>query len=82
MGHRAGTKSSFQNISGHTLASVKRAEETQEASVANPDGSASVGKVQASLVEFREDEDGVIMGDPGNLTRMHGNAREGAVGPF
>ncbi|CAM9760576.1 unnamed protein product [Ectocarpus fasciculatus] len=64
VGHRAGTKSSFQKISDQTPASVKRAEEPQHASVANSDGNASVGKVAAGLAEFREDEDGVIMGDP------------------
>ncbi|CAM9937562.1 unnamed protein product [Ectocarpus sp. 6 AP-2014] len=64
VGHRAGTKNNFQNFSNQTSASVKRAEESQQASVAKPDGGTSVGKAPASLAEFREDEDGVIMGDP------------------
>lgn len=81
MGHGAGTKSSFQKNSNQPSASVKRAEETQQASVANPDGGTSVGKAPASLAEFREDEDGVIMGDPG-FTGMNGDVREGAVGTF
>ncbi|CBJ30084.1 conserved unknown protein [Ectocarpus siliculosus] len=64
VGHRAGTKNNFQKFSNQTSASAERAEETQQASVAKPDGGTSVGKAPASLAEFREDEDGVIMGDP------------------
>ncbi|CAM9266437.1 unnamed protein product [Ectocarpus sp. 12 AP-2014] len=64
VGHGAGTKSSFQKNFNQPSASVKRVEEAQQASVADPDGGTSVGKAPASLAEFREDEDGVIMGDP------------------
>ncbi|CAB1119878.1 unnamed protein product [Ectocarpus sp. CCAP 1310/34] len=64
VGHRAGTKSSFQKNSNQPSASVKRAEEVKQASVSNPDVDTRVGKAPASLAEYREDEDGVIMGDP------------------
>lgn len=66
MGHRAGKKKLFQEISSLLSTPAKSTEEAQKAEADDGgENTASLGKGAVGLAECREDEDGVVMGGSG-----------------